>query len=223
MGKSTPQRYLGAVIALGAIWGLSEAALGMGLRTCAAAVSGSVMTGVALFFMAAGWAVSKKLAGVGLMVLVAVLFKMSDALLLSLPLDHGAIGNPIFAFVVEAAAFVALLSVVKERLSQKPPGQAIFGGLSAVLAANLFPLVRYATGVPACVVPGTGVPLSLHYIHVAALTSMVMVPLGMWAGSKIAVLEAGLMGRSAWARMRPLLAPAALLLGLALLAALRLA
>jgi hypothetical protein len=220
---STPKRYFGAVIALGAVWGLSEAALGMGLRTCAAAVSGSLMTGVALFFLAAGWSASKRLAGVGLMVLVAGLFKMSDALLLSLPLKHGAIGNPIFAFVMEAAAFAVLVSVVRDRLVRKPSGQALLGGLSAVVAANLFPLVRYATGVPACVVAGTGVPLSLHYVHFAVFASMVTVPLGVWAGSRIAALEIQPTDHLAWARVRPFLAPAALLLGLALLAALRLA
>jgi hypothetical protein len=223
METSAPKRNFGAVIALGTIWGLSEAGLGMGLRACAAAVSGSLMTGVALFFLAAGWSASKRLAGVGLMVLVAGLFKMSDALFLALPLKHGAIGNPIFAFIMEAAAFAVLVSVVRDRLVRKPSGQALLGGLSAVVAANLFPLVRYATGVPACVVPGTGVPLSLHYIYVAALASMITVPLGVWAGSRIAALDIRFMDHLAWARVRPFLAPAALAFGLALLAVLRLA
>ncbi|MDH4220789.1 MAG: hypothetical protein OEW23_18685, partial [Candidatus Aminicenantes bacterium] len=95
MNESTPKSYLGMVIVLGSVWGLAEAALGMGLRSCAAFVSGSIMTGVALFFLAAGLVVSKRALGVFLMVLIAALFKLFDALLLSLPLRHGAIGNPI--------------------------------------------------------------------------------------------------------------------------------
>ena len=52
MDKNNPKSYLGLIVVLGSVWGLSEAALGMGLRSCAAFVSGSIMTGVALFFMA---------------------------------------------------------------------------------------------------------------------------------------------------------------------------
>lgn len=189
MKSSTPKSYLGMVIVLGSVWGLSEAALGMGLRGCAAFVSGSVMTGVALFFLAAGWMVSRKTFGVFLMVLIAAFFKMFDALLLSLPLKHGAIGNPIFAFFMEAVAFAALVAILKEKIIKKPAGQAILGGMAALLAVNLFPLVKYATGIPACVVPGTGYPLSLYYIHFAVLTSMLSVPLGIWTGVKLEAFE----------------------------------
>jgi hypothetical protein len=189
MKSSTPKSYLGMVIVLGSVWGLSEAALGMGLRSCAAFVSGSVMTGVALFFLAAGWMVSRKTSGVFLMVLIAAFFKMFDALLLSLPLKHGAIGNPIFAFFMEAVAFAALVAILKEKIIKKPAGQAILGGMAALLAVNLFPLVKYATGIPACVVPGTGYPLSLYYIHFAVLTSMLSVPLGIWTGVKLEAVE----------------------------------
>jgi hypothetical protein len=63
MDHSNPKSHLGIVIVLGSVWGLSEAALGMGLRSCAAQVSGSLMTGVAFFFMAAGWAISRRVSG----------------------------------------------------------------------------------------------------------------------------------------------------------------
>ena len=142
MDESVPKSYLGLVIVLGSVWGLSEAALGMGLRSCAAFVSGSIMTGAALFFLAAGWMVSRKVFGVFLMVLIASFFKLFDALLLSLPLKHGAIGNPIFAFFMEAAAFVIIISIIRTKIIKKPAGQALLGGLSAGLAVNLFPLVN---------------------------------------------------------------------------------
>jgi hypothetical protein len=213
MDESAPKSYLGMVIVLGSVWGLSEAALGMGLRSCAAFVSGSVMTGAALFFLAAGWMVSRKVFGVFLMVLIASFFKMFDALLLSLPLKHGAIGNPIFAFFMEAAAFVIIVSIIREKMIKKPAGQALLGGLSAVLAVNLFPLVKYATGVHACVVAGTGYPLSLYYIHFAVLVSMVTVPLGIWVGSTA----------HAKTRLDLILSPVAPIICLAILAVLRLA
>lgn len=221
MPKVVPKSYLGMVIVLGAVWGLSEAALGMGLRSCAAFVSGSVMTGAALFFLAAGWVVSKRISGIVVMVFIAALFKMFDALLLSLSLKHGAIGNPIFAFFMEAAAFVLIVSVIREKLREKPAGQALVGGLSAVLAVNLFPLVKYATGVPACVVAGTGYPLSLYYIHFALLASFLTVPLGFWVGSRIGSLQFRL--AEVRGKLNPALifSPVALILCLAILYLLR--
>ena len=47
--KSFP-KWIPQVIVLGAAWGLAEAALGLGLHKCASQASGSIMTGVALFF-----------------------------------------------------------------------------------------------------------------------------------------------------------------------------
>ncbi len=223
MDNSIAKSYLGLVIVLGSVWGLSEAVLGMGLRSCAAFVSGSIMTGVALFFMAAGWVVSRRISGVLLLALIASLFKMFDALLLSLPIKHGAIGNPIFAFFMEAIAFVLLVSIVKDKMTQKPVGQALLGGMAAALAVNLFPLVKYATGVPACVVPGTGYPLSLYYIHVAVLTSFVTVPLGFLAGAKMESFVARLIKSRAQKKLEYILSPAAFILCLLIVALLRLA
>lgn len=223
MHKVVPKSYLSMVIALGAVWGLSEAALGMGLRSCAAFVSGSVMTGVALFFLAAGWVVSKRISGIVVMVFIAALFKMFDALLLSLPLRHGAIGNPIFAFFMEAAAFIMIVSIIREKLCEKPAGQALLGGLSAVLAVNLFPLVKFATGVPACVVAGTGYPLSLYYIHFAVLVSFLTVPLGFWVGSRVGLIESR--AKKVRGKLSPglIISPVALILSLAILILMRLA
>jgi len=189
MNQKIPKSYLGVVVVLGAVWGLSEAALGMGLRSCAAFVSGSIMTSVALFFIAASWIVSRRILGVALLIVIASLFKMFDALLLSLPLQHGAVANPIFAFLMEGAAFMILISLVSEKTKQKRAGQAILGGMTALLAINLFPLVKYATGIPACVFPGTGYPLSLYYAPLAVSLSLITVPLGLWAGAQIEAFE----------------------------------
>ena len=223
MNEHAPKSYISMVIVLGSVWGLSEAALGMGLRSCAAFVSGAVMTGAALFFLAAGWMVSRKASGVFLMVFIASVFKMFDALLLSLPLKHGAIGNPIFAFFMEAAAFIVIVSIISEKVIKKPVGQALLGGLAAVLAVNLFPLVKYATGVPACVVAGTGYPLSLYYIHFAVLISAVTVPLGIWVGSRAGAFQSGLVQTHAKYKLDLILSPVALTVCLGFLVLLRLA
>jgi len=178
---------LSIALALGAIWGLSEVALGMGLQACAAKMSGSLMTGVGLFFLYAGWVATRRFFVPILIVCIAALFKLLDALLLILPVGDGAIINPIFAFVTEGAAIILLLAIFKPGWLKKLSGRILLGGGSALIAVALFPLVKYATGVPACVYPGTVIPLSIFFTPVAMVASMVLVPLGFLIGNKISV------------------------------------
>jgi len=203
----------GPILVLGGLWGLSEAALGMSLRACASTVSGSVMTGTALFFLAAAWSVSPKAKTAAAMVAIAAGFKLVDALLLGLPVLHGAIGNPIFAIVMEGAAFALIASVISKALAGKAFGQGLTGGLSALVAVNIFPLVKYATGVAPCVT-GTAYPLGLYYAPIAVGLSFLTVPLGARAGAFLAAFEAGTR-RLRWA------SPAALALSLGALVLLR--
>jgi hypothetical protein len=222
MDQKIPKSYLGIIIMLGAVWGLSEAALGMGLRSCAAFVSGSIMTGVALFFIAASWVVSRRILGVALLIVIASLFKMFDALLLSLPVQHGAVANPIFAFFMEGVAFLILVSIVSQKAKQQRVGQALLGGMAALLAINLFPLVKHVTGIPACVFPGTGYPLSLYYAPLAVSLSLVTVHLGLWAGAQVEVLETKLKANQA-RKLSYLASPVTLALCLVIIALIRLA
>ena len=186
MENSRHKTYAGVIFALGAVWGLSEAALGMWLKGCASSVSGSLMTGFALIFIAASWLLARRAWGVVLVVLVASLFKLFDAYLLSLPVKHGAVANPIFAFVLEGAAFLIVVSLLKKSLQAKRAGQGILGGAAALGAVAFFPLVKLATGIPACVVPGTTIPLSIYYAPLAIVLSVFTVPLGFWLGERVA-------------------------------------
>jgi len=222
MEKNIPKSYLGIVVILGAVWGFSEAALGMWLRSCASLFSGSIMTGAALFFIAASWILTRRILGVALLIVVASLFKMFDALLLSLPVQHGAIANPIFAFLMQGVAFLVLISIFNEKLKHKIRSQALLGGMTALLAVNLFPLVKYATGIPACVVQGTGYPLSLYYAPLAVFISLVTVPLGLRAGVKIRAIETKLEESKQARKLRYLISPATLILCLAIITLIRL-
>jgi hypothetical protein len=221
MIRKSPGFSLAAVILIGSIWGLSEAALGMGLRKCASSVSGSLMTGAAFFFIAAAWTISRRYSSVFLVVLIASLFKLFDAALLSLPVLHGAIANPIFAIIMEGIAFVVIAAVIQKKLKENAPGQALFGGLAALVAVNLFPLVRFATGIPACTAAGTGYPLSLYYAYIAVAASMVTLPLGVWVGSRIASLEHKLTPKLSSAPLQWIVSPAAVILCLVIVALIR--
>jgi hypothetical protein len=178
--------HLAYALIIGSVWGLGEVALGVGLRSCAQLVSGSLMTGVALFFITTAWVASKRHYLVPLLVvLIASFFKLFDAVLLSLPVRHGAIGNPIFAFWMEGFAFIVLIGIIRKASWAKTSSKALLGGGSALIAVALFPLVKYATGIPACLHPGTAVPLSIYFAPVAIAFSAITVPLGFIAGEWI--------------------------------------
>jgi hypothetical protein len=214
MSPSPQRTNWGPILALGSFWGLTEAALGLFLRQCASTVSGSIMTGTALFFLAAAWALSPRLRTLAAMAGLAAGFKLFDALLLGLPVLHGAVANPLFAIAVEGAAFALLIGVVSRSITAKAPGQALTGGLAALVSVNLFPLVKLVTGVAPCVA-GTSYPLSLYYAPIAVALAALTVPLGLRAGAALAALEA----RPALARW---LSPAAAALSLGALILLRL-
>jgi len=103
---------------------------------------------------------------------------------LGLPVKHGAIANPMFALVTEGLALLIIVSFLADAWKRKTAGQAFLGGMSALLAVNLFPLVKYATGIPACVVPGGAMPLSLYYAPLAVAVSLITVPLGFLIAAK---------------------------------------
>lgn len=188
--SSSPQRTnWGPILALGSLWGLTEAALGVYLRQCASTVSGSIMTGTALFFLAAAWALSPRLRTIAAVAGLAVGFKLLDALLLGLPVGHGAVANPLFAIAVEGAAFALLAGVIGRTVFAKAPGRVLTGGLAALVAVNVFPLVKIVTGVAPCVT-GTSYPLSLYYAPIAVALAALTVPLGLRAGAVLAAFEA---------------------------------
>ena len=164
---------------------MSEVLLGAGIQACARTISGSVMTGMALLFITAAWVATRNFYIPVLVVLMACLFKLLDAALLSLPIMHGAIGNPIFAFLLEGFAFLMLLAVFRRQTWQKFSSRIYLGAGAALISVAMFPLVKFATGVPACVYPGTSVPLSIFFAPIAILFSGFTVPVGFIAGERI--------------------------------------
>jgi hypothetical protein len=214
---------LGTVVILGSVWGLAEAVLGLALRNCAQLISGSVMAGAALFFLAAGWARTRRAAGPLLLIGLAAGFKLLDAALLGLPVKHGAVANPIFAFVTEGLAFLVVLPFLAEGRKTRFSGQAFLGGASALLAVNVFPFVKFVTGIPACLAPGGTAPLSLYYAPLAVGLSLVTVPAGFWLGTRAASWEGAFASRRPLGRAAALIPAASAVLCLAALLVLRLA
>ncbi len=178
---------LGMVLAAGSVWGFMEVGMGMYLRgTCSRFITGSVMTGIAIFFFALAYGLTNKAGTAVILLGIASALKLLDAYLLHLPILHGAVANPIYAFVTEATAFIFVVYIVGEKFKNSLSGNAIMGALSALIAANLFPMVKIFTGIPACVLPGTNYPLALYYLPVSVGIAFISCPLGVYTGKELA-------------------------------------
>ncbi len=221
MEKSIFRSHLAIAVILGSVWGMSEVMLGAGIKACAHTVSGSVMTGVALFFIVAAWVATKSYHFPVMVVLIACLFKLFDAVLLSLPVMHGAIGNPIFAFLLEGFAILLLIAIFRKQTWQKRSSRALLGGGAALIAVAMFPLVKFATGIPACVYSSTAVPLSIFFAPIAILFSAFTVPVGFVAGERIGTISAVGATRSVFRLTGTIASPLTLVICLALVALFR--
>jgi hypothetical protein len=221
MDKTNFKSDLGIALILGSVWGFAEAALGFGLQRCAAMVSGSLMTGVALFFIAAGWAATRRFYVPALIVLSACLFKLFDAVLLNLTIRSGAVANPIFAFLTEGLAIIVLIAILTDKRLTKRYSRALLGAGAALIAVCLFPLVKYATGIPACLYAETSIPLSIFFGPVAMAVSAITVPLAFPAGEKIRAVAAGYETFAKQKVFRYMVTPATVVLCLVLIVILR--
>ena len=86
-----------------------------------------------------------------------------------------------------------------------------------MIAVALFPLVKYATGVPACVYPNTMVPLSIFFSPVAIAFSAITVPLGFMAGERIGLFFDRLHRQIKSSLVRYMVSPVTMALCLALI------
>ena len=171
---------------IGSAWGLSEVLIGMLLKgTSVQYVNGSIMTGVAVLFISLAYGLLGKSRFLLIPLLMVIVLKLIDAFMLHLPVVHTSISNPIYAMVTELLVFVLIFSIIKNDLLNKIHGLAIAGALYAIVAVTVFPLVKYFTGVPACVVAGTNYPLALYYSPVAVALSAVTVPFGALMSARI--------------------------------------
>jgi hypothetical protein len=129
---------------------------------------------------------------------------------------HGAIGNPIFAFLLEGFAILLLIAVFRKQSWQKRSSRALLGAGSALIAVAMFPLVKYATGIPACVHPANAVPLSIFFAPLAILFSAITVPLGFVAGERIKKISGRETSRAVFRLSGSLASPLTLVFCLAL-------
>jgi len=147
-----------AIVVIGSLWGLLEATVGS-------------LTG--------------RLLPLVLLPILAGLLRLYAGLLLGLPIMSGAVANAIYAFFVEAAVFVVVIFLIEQRRLRlrSALGGGLTGATIAVLACILFLPVGLFTGIPACPLPGTSIPLCIWGMPVAAVAAAVSLPAGLWAGA----------------------------------------
>lgn len=168
----------GIILAIGSVWGLVEFGAGLGLQKCAALMTGAILTGLSFFWLSLIWSISKRLLPVLLIVAIAMAFKWLDALLLQVAWNHGSVMNPMFAFFTAMTGFIILIILFKKGFSKNLRNRILIGGGAALIATALFPLVKFATGSPACTYAATNIPLAVYTAPIAILIAMITVPLG---------------------------------------------
>jgi len=127
-----------------------------------------------------------------------------------------------FAFLMEGLGFLLLVALIGYHRWQKKIARVLLGGGAALIAVGLFPLVKFATGIPACVYAGTTVPLSIFFAPVAVIFSAITVPLGFLAGEKIKSVAEGYDLDIKRKALRYMITPATLVICLALVVLIRL-
>jgi len=169
---------LGLIVAVGSVWGLTEFAFGMGLQKCATLYTGAILTGVAFFWLSFIWSVTRKIVPILIIVGIAMFFKFLDALLLPVAWNHGSILNPVFAFFTLMLGFILFSTLLRKQFSARLLNRVLVGAGAALAATTLFPLVKFATGTPACLYAATNIPLAVYTAPVAIFIAMITVPLG---------------------------------------------
>jgi hypothetical protein len=178
MTSSAVKPYLGIIVAIGSVWGLTEFAAGIGLQKCATLYTGAILTGVAFFWVSFIWSITRKLLPILIIAGMAVLFKFLDALLLPVAWNHGSILNPAYALLTILIGFSLLMVLFKKHFSKRLLNRILIGAGAALVATALFPLVKFATGTVACFYAATNIPLAIYTAPVAIVISMITVPLG---------------------------------------------
>lgn len=181
MKNPAVRNSLGLILAIGSVWGLTEFAFGMGLQKCATLYTGAILTGIAFFWLSFIWSITRKIVPILIIVGIAVLFKFLDALLLPVAWNHGSILNPIFAFFTLMLGFLLLSTLFRKGFSKNLLSRVMVGAGAALVATALFPLVKFASGTPACLYAATNIPLVIYTAPVAIIISMFTVPLGFTA------------------------------------------
>jgi hypothetical protein len=176
MSESEKRNRLGfhMLLAAGACWGLSEAALGAWLKgVCSLGIFGSLMTAGAVFFLAVALRPGRGAFRLALLPAVALVLKLLDTFILGIPLSSPAILNPAYAMITEFLIFALMSLFVAPEKEASVWGRWGIGAMIGLGSALAFVFVGSLTGSPACRIAGTSIPVSLAYAPLTTAFSAV--------------------------------------------------
>lgn len=167
------------LLAAGACWGLSEAALGAWLKgVCHSGITGSLMTGAAVFFLAAARRPGRNPLRLAVVPVLAVALKLLDGFILRIPLSSPAILHPAYAMIAEALCFILVVSPLPIPMKSSARNRWGSGALVGLASALAFVGVGFFSGSPACRVAGTSIPVSLAFAPLTMAFSAVAFAVG---------------------------------------------
>lgn len=176
-------------LALGCAWGLGESLAGLLLRLSPLQpVTGSLLTGFAAVFLAAGWSMRPAGYAGAILPLPAIAAIVVTAGLRGASCTSAPVVNPVVALALEAGVFLALASVGALH-TRSVRAQAFIGGAAALGAALLFPAVVMLTGARACTLPDSGIPVAVAGAPLAALAGCFSTPAGVRLGRALAAFH----------------------------------
>ena len=176
------------LIVIGFLWGLSEVILNIFFRSVIKiSFGGSILAGLAFFFICWAYRLTGKISSIFVILAMVVPIKLLSAFFMGLPIMHGSIINPIYAYFTQVGAFLLFIVPMNKKFGIGITKNAIGGAVSGFSAAMLFPLVKYFTGVPACVVVGTMIPVAFKYSPLTAAIAALVVPLASFIEAKLSL------------------------------------
>lgn len=183
---SVNPRTISLLFGLGAAWGLTEATCGpCAGRLLGWPASGPILTGVSLLFLAAAFRLTGRATSVLPVLGLAAALKIGGACLRGNPLTGGSVANPLFAMALETGALLAVLVLWKGVQAKGWFRSSLAGGGAALAATLAFPAVRMVTGNPACIFPGTGLPVSVVLAPLAFFCGALAIPAGLALGRRL--------------------------------------
>ena len=181
----TPIAILIGILVLGSIWGLSEVAVGGGLRAVGFPYRAGLLTGIGIGIMAVALAIYKKpamLIGIGL---TAVLFKLLAVPVVHLPVQKCA--NALVAVGLEVLAISLVAGLLMKRMDKSALTRMGAGALVALLAAISFFFIGMRVAPCSYLLSFSGNPVGFMAEEglIWALFSAFLLPVGYLVGMKL--------------------------------------
>ncbi len=173
------------ILAIGSIWGVSEVAVGTGLRAVRFPYTGGLLTGIAAAVIGITLAVYRKPLLPIVLALIAISYKLLAVPILNIPLMCKA--NSCLAVGLDGLAFSAMAALMMKQIGKSPYAAMGVGASGALLAATGFFFLGMEVAPCRYLLSFRGNPVGFLIKEglVWALFSASLLPVGFLAGTRL--------------------------------------